>query len=343
MRLNEGGVLKERQQQQTPTQAAKTGVQYKRTMNTLSRKLLGILVTAAIMIALTVVVSVFNVPNPNMILIAGLVICASLFGWPGGVTAAVIMMAYTLYFFSTDHNFVAFTEQNMQKVIVSAIGIAVVGFFVSALRVIISREFEQLERMNAELEEDNELLERATTIDALTNTNNRFGLRRDFPSYLDKDMYVMMMDIDGFKQINDQHGHHMGDYILSQVGAHLTDIFGAEYVYRYGGDEFLIMLPNTSDGEFNQMTERLQREVSEIALEDTDETISFSAGYTYGTPTLQSDLRSMVRIADEQLYKSKEAGKNRITGCKFSRSKNHTSTQPKGTRGAVEPEREHHR
>ncbi len=335
--------MKERQQQQTPTQAAKTGVQYKRTINTLSRKLLGILVTAAIMIALTVVVSVFNVPNPNMILIAGLVICASLFGWPGGVTAAVIMMAYTLYFFSTDHSFVAFTEQNMQKVIVSAIGIAVVGFFVSALRVIISREFEQLERMNAELEEDNELLERATTIDALTNTNNRFGLRRDFPSYLDKDMYVMMMDIDGFKQINDQHGHHMGDYILSQVGAHLTDIFGPEYVYRYGGDEFLIMLPNTSDGEFNQMTERLQREVSEIALEDTDETISFSAGYTYGTPTLQSDLRSMVRIADEQLYKSKEAGKNRITGCKFSRSKNHTSTQPKGTRGAVEPEREHHR
>ena len=335
--------MEERQQRQAPMQESEGGIQYIRTMKTLSSKPLGFLVTAAVMIALTVVVGVFNVPNPNMILIAGLVICASLFGWPGGVTAAVVMMAYTLYFFSTDHSFTAFTEQNMQKVIVSAIGIVIVGFFVSALRVIISREFKQLERMNSELEEDNELLEKATTIDALTNTNNRFGLRRDFSNYLGKDIRVMMMDVDGFKEINDQYGHHTGDYVLSQVGAHLTGIFGSEHVYRYGGDEFLIMLPNTSDGEFDQMTERLRHEISQIALEDTDETISFSAGYTYGTPALQSDLRSMVRTADEQLYESKGAGKNRITGCKFSRTKNHASTHQKGARGAVEPERELHR
>jgi diguanylate cyclase (GGDEF)-like protein len=193
--------------------------------------------------------------------------------------------------------------------------------------------------MNAELEEDNELLEKATTIDVLTNTNNRFGLRRDFPSYLDREIRVMMMDVDGFKEINDQYGHHMGDYVLSQMGAHLVDIFGSEHVYRYGGDEFLVMCLHASDDEFGQMAERLRREVSEIALEDTGETISFSAGYTYGTPILQSDLRSMIRIADEQLYESKGAGKNRITGCKFSRSKNHASTQPKGSRGAAEPDR----
>jgi diguanylate cyclase (GGDEF)-like protein len=339
-RMSGGRALEERWQRRRSAGEAGAGVRHLSTIQALSNKPVGIFATAAIMIALTVVVSAFNVPNPNMILITGLVICASLFGWPGGVTAAVVMMTYTLYFFSTDHGFVAFSEQNMQKVVVSAIGIAVVGFFVSALRVIISREFKQLERMNAELEEDNELLEKATTIDVLTNTNNRFGLRRDFPAYLDREIRVMMMDIDDFKEINDQYGHHMGDYVLSQMGAHLVDIFGSEYVYRYGGDEFLVMCLHAGDDEFGQMTERLRREVSEIALEDTGETISLSAGYTYGTPILQSDLRSMIRIADEQLYESKGAGKNRITGCKFSRSKNHASTQPKGSRGAVEPERE---
>jgi diguanylate cyclase (GGDEF)-like protein len=197
--------------------------------------------------------------------------------------------------------------------------------------------------MNAELEEDNELLEKATTVDVLTNTKNRFGLRRDFSNYLDKDIRVMMMDIDRFKEINDQYGHHMGDYVLSQVGTHLVDIFGSEYVYRYGGDEFLVICPNASDAEFDQMAERLRHDVADIALEDTDETISFSAGYTYGVPIMQSDLRSMIRIADEQLYESKGAGKNRITGRKFSRSKNHAPTPPKGSRGAAEPERELHR
>jgi len=314
-----------------------------RVMRTLSNKLLGVLVTAAVMIALTLIVSVFNVPNPNMILITGLVICASLFGWPGGLTAAIVMMAYTLFFFSTDHSLVAFTEQNMQKVIVSTIGIVVVGFFVSALRVIISRDFRQLENLNAALEEDNHLLEKATTVDALTNTNNRFGLRRDFAKYLNSFVYVMMMDVDNFKEINDRFGHHAGDYVLNQVGGHLVSVFGAERVYRYGGDEFLILYPRGNDEDFPQKTERLQSEIAGITLEDTGETICFSAGYTYGTATLHSDLRSMIRLADEKLYESKSTGKNRITGCKFSRSKAQATAdtaQPKGARGAIEPNRE---
>ena len=312
-----------------------------RAMRALSNKPLGILVTAAVMIALTVVVSVFNVPNPNMILITGLVICASLFGWPGGLTAAAVMMTYTLYFFSTDHSFVAFTEQNMQKVIVSTIGIVVVGFFVSALRVIISRDIKQLEHLNAVLEEDNHLLEKATTADALTNTNNRFGLRRDFANYLNVFTYVMMMDVDNFKEINDQYGHHMGDYVLNQVGSHLTYIFGTERVYRYGGDEFLIMCPDESNEEFSRKAERLRNEIAGIVIDDTDETICFSAGYTFGTPTLHSDLRSMIRLADEKLYESKNTGKNRITGCKFSRAKAQAAfgaAQPKGARGAIAPD-----
>ena len=80
-----------------------------------------ILITTAIMAALILFVFYGNVPNPNMILIAGLVLCSALFGYGGGITAAVIMFGYTLFFFSTDHSFTHFTPQNMQKVIVSLI------------------------------------------------------------------------------------------------------------------------------------------------------------------------------------------------------------------------------
>ena len=84
---------------------------------------LALLITAACMALLIFIVYRFNVPNPNMILIAGLVICSSLFGYPGGVLAGVIMLGYTLFFFSEGNDFRSFTDQNTRKVVVSLIGI----------------------------------------------------------------------------------------------------------------------------------------------------------------------------------------------------------------------------
>ena len=75
-----------------------------------------IVITAVIMAALILLVFYCDIPNPNMILIAGLVLCSALFGYGGGIVAAVIMLGYTLFFFSTDHSFTQFTPQNMPKI-----------------------------------------------------------------------------------------------------------------------------------------------------------------------------------------------------------------------------------
>ena len=83
-----------------------------------------IAVTAGIMLILIFFVYRFAVPNPNMILIAGLVLCSALFGFGGGIVAAAIMLGYTLFFFSTDHSLIHFTPQNLQKVAVSLFGVA---------------------------------------------------------------------------------------------------------------------------------------------------------------------------------------------------------------------------
>lgn len=280
---------------------------------------LGIAVTSVIMVALAFIVNIFNVPNPNMVLISGLVVCSAAFGASGGVTGALIMMAYTLSFFSTNHDFVTFTPIDSQKVVVSAIGITVTTVFVSTLRHITTKAFRQLEQMNEELEEDNRLLEEASAIDTLTNARNRFGLRRDFPEYVNKNLHVMMLDIDDFKDLNDTYGHQAGDYVLSQIGSCLVNLCSQDHVYRYGGDEFLIICPDATPQEFEQKSRELMQQVKGIRAGNDEETVRISIGYVYGTPVMQSDLRMMMRQADGNLYESKNAGKNRITGCAYSR------------------------
>ena len=110
-----------------------------------------IIITILIMSVLILFVFYFSIPNPNMILIAGLVLCSALFGYGGGIVAAVIMLGYTLFFFSTDNSFTQFTPQNMQKVIVSVFGIAADMLFVCALRRIEIREFKMVKELTGQL------------------------------------------------------------------------------------------------------------------------------------------------------------------------------------------------
>ena len=114
-----------------------------------------IVLTALIMAALILLVFYCAIPNPNMILIAGLVLCSALFGYGGGIVAAAIMFGYTLFFFSTDHSF---TPQNMQKVIVSIIGIAADMLLVCELKRAEIREFKVVNELTVQLNNQKESL-----------------------------------------------------------------------------------------------------------------------------------------------------------------------------------------
>ena len=117
-----------------------------------------IIITILIMAALILLVYFCNIPNPNMILIAGLVLCSALFGYGGGIVAAVIMLGYTLFFFSTDYSFIYFTPQNMQKVFVSVIGIVADMLFVCALKRTEIREFKAVDELTKQLNYQKESL-----------------------------------------------------------------------------------------------------------------------------------------------------------------------------------------
>ena len=113
-----------------------------------------IVITAVIMAALILLVFYCDIPNPNMILIAGLVLCSALFGYGGGIVAAVIMLGYTLFFFSTDHSFTQFTPQNMQKVMVSIFGIVADMLLVCELKRAEIYEFNAFHTLNAALQSE---------------------------------------------------------------------------------------------------------------------------------------------------------------------------------------------
>ena len=262
--------------------------------------------TFIIMFTLILLVYYCNIPNPNMILIAGLVLCSALFGFGGGIFAAIIMLGYSLYFFSTDNSFIRFTPQNMQKVIVSLIGITADMVFVCILKQTEVQAFREVEKLTEDLHRENEKLLHASVTDALTGICNRLALRRDYESYQGREVTVMMLDLNNFKIINDTRGHEEGDRILRETGSLLANTFGVEHCYRYGGDEFLVILPDVSEEEFKKRRDALME--ARPRLSDGEQ-VGFSTGYVHAELRDSARLRALIAAADEKMYAVKR-GKN---------------------------------
>ena len=270
-----------------------------------------LLITFALMLVLILLVYHFNIPNPNMILIAGLVVCSSIFGYSGGLLAACIMLGYTLFFFSTDNDFVTFTDQNTRKVVVSLVGIVVDMLFICELKRAQSSAYRKIAGLTEELREDNRLLQELSLIDGLTGVKNRVSLRRDYDDYRYRELFVAMLDLDDFKSINDMHGHEAGDRVLTATGRNLNEIFGHDYCYRFGGDEFLILWPAGTEEAFRA---KLGELIERSPLIGVGEQAACSVGFTRGTVTDENELRSMFSLADKRMYEAKQRGKNIVIG-----------------------------
>ena len=255
-----------------------------------------ILLTALIMAALTLFVYFCRIPNPNVILLSGLVLCAALFSFTGGIVGGVIMLGYTLFFFSANHSFVRFTALNLQKVVISFVSVSVVVIMVGLVKRAEIEAFSTIEALTDELRRENEALQKMSLTDGLTGRRNRTALRQDYDSYTGREVTVMMVDLDGFKGVNDTQGHEQGDRILRRIGDLLADAFGDAHCYRYGGDEFLVIVPDMPQTEFTQKVAAITATHSEAAL---------SAGYVRAKLTKSEQLRTLIAEADQKMYEAK--------------------------------------
>ncbi len=125
----------------------------------------------------------------------------------------------------------------------------------------------------------------------------------------------ILIDLDLFKKINDNFGHHAGDYVLFEFAKFLKNSFrGYDYIYRYGGEEFLALLPDTNGVDALQKAEILRTKIKQLKLEFSGTTlppISISAGISV-YPDNGVDGRSLIAAADIALYKAKSSGRDKI-------------------------------
>ncbi len=178
----------------------------------------------------------------------------------------------------------------------------------------------ELARKNAELERLAAEVQRLSWVDELTQVYNRRGFfefgRREVErsKRFKKPLSGLMLDIDHFKKVNDTHGHAIGDKVLKEVAARCSrqlravDIFG-----RYGGEEFSVLMPETTATKARILAERLRQKISNepINTERGLLTISISVGIANLTGNT-ADLEGLLERADRALYQAKSLGRNRV-------------------------------
>lgn len=174
---------------------------------------------------------------------------------------------------------------------------------------------QRLEDARADLQRRNDLLQHSATHDALTGLLNRAALAQlrenpDAMRQLQKAPYtLMLLDVDHFKEVNDRHGHLLGDRALRAVAdAVAASIREHDVAVRYGGEEFLILLPDTRLAAAAQVAERIRQR---IALAPLPFSLTVSIGLAAGEPTRDWSEQVFDR-ADQALYKAKSTGRNRV-------------------------------
>jgi len=159
------------------------------------------------------------------------------------------------------------------------------------------------------------------SIDPLTNLYNRRSFNElanisfDKAKALIQPISAIMIDIDNFKKINDNLGHHTGDLVLMRLSKVCSDNLSKHHILgRFGGEEFIILLPNTSFEEAETIGEKLRSAIANnpIIIRKSDSIpITASLGVASITPTVQ-DLDFLLIEADKSMYQAKASGKNKV-------------------------------
>ena len=142
--------------------------------------------------------------------------------------------------------------------------------------------------------------------DGLTGLKNRLALRKDFPSLIHRNQYVVMADLDDVKVVNDSYGHEAGDIVLTSYANALRACFPQSEIYRYGGDEFLFFASEHETKDFDGSMCELRKRMGEVEIGDGRTiAVGTSFGYVYESASSIDELREQVRKADEHLDEMK--------------------------------------
>ncbi len=162
--------------------------------------------------------------------------------------------------------------------------------------------------------------EHQAQVDPLTGLNNRRGflpIARSFWSLAERqegDICIAILDLDHFKEINDQYGHNTGDAVLRRIAAILNESKrNGDILGRWGGEEFIVALPDTTLDEAHRVTERFRRRVETWVMRERGAEIRVTVSIGVASRlTWHQSLNDLIVVADRQLYRAKSTGRNRV-------------------------------
>lgn len=168
------------------------------------------------------------------------------------------------------------------------------------------------------LKEKNAILERLAQEDGLTGLYNHKAIMDLLDREIDRckryqtSLSILMFDIDRFKVVNDTYGHHIGDVVLSDIGKiWSTDSRRTDVAGRYGGEEFVVILPNTDITGARIYAERLRKDIENMVFSKQNVKITISGGLAQYKGETQT-AEDLIQVADKNLYIAKNNGRNRI-------------------------------
>jgi len=183
---------------------------------------------------------------------------------------------------------------------------------------------EQIKHLEAQLEKQRDYFEKKIGIDSLTGANSRFSFERELVRSLKiirgeiterranleslKEISLIFIDLDNFKQVNDSFGHQEGDKVLKETAQLMkSSLRETDMLARYGGDEFVALLLNTNQEQAMAAANKLRVGIeNDIKLKELKVTASFSVI----SSEISTDADTLYKLADEALYKAKRNGKN---------------------------------
>ena len=174
-------------------------------------------------------------------------------------------------------------------------------------------------RIYQELKNSEELYKIMSSKDVLTGLSNRFWfdkfISKHLKEYIGKYLSIMILDIDDFKKFNDTYGHLTGDAVLQKIAETIKSCSeDAKMSVRWGGEEFLVILPERDETEVKQTAETLRKKIEDdyVGYQNKNLKVTVSIGVTTCVINENSQMKDIVAKADLALYEAKQSGKNRV-------------------------------
>jgi len=189
----------------------------------------------------------------------------------------------------------------------------------AATSLILSLLFATVAQNNQELRELKDKLEALSNTDPLTGIYNRRYFMQAVATQINRiirlkgESFIIILDLDYFKSINDKYGHQSGDVVLQETTARIASVLRPYDIFaRYGGEEFIIFVADINRESVVALAERIRRSIAETEIRVKDACLSVTASFGIALSAPVNELEPAITLADSALYKAKEEGRNRV-------------------------------